>query len=186
MIDEGSVIADRSNLQPRTVAATGTFAGKPVRAFSVAGTNDMAGKSGWYLDFTTTPPGERMVTEPVAYKLATNVLVASSIIPSGSDPCVPGGTGYVNALNPFTGGALGVGILDVNNNKNYKDDVLSGLFIGSVDLGVGLPSRPTLIGNRLVVGGTNPDDKNPISDVGVNLGFAPIKGRISWREIIKD
>ena len=127
-----------------------------------------------------------MVTEPVAYKLATNVLVASSIIPSGSDPCVPGGTGYVNALNPFTGGSLGVGILDVNNNKNYKDDVLSGLFIGSVDLGVGLPSRPTLIGNRLVVGGTNPDDKNPISDVGVNLGFAPIKGRISWREIIKD
>jgi type IV pilus assembly protein PilY1 len=186
VIDEGSVIADRSNLQPRTVEATGTFAGKPVRAFSVAGTNDMAGKSGWYLDFTMAPPGERMVTEPVAYKLAVNVLVASSIIPSGSDPCIPGGTGYVNALNPFTGGSLGVGILDVNNNKNYKDDVLSGLFIGSVDLGVGLPSRPTLIGNRLVVGGTNPDDKNPISDVGVNLGFAPVKGRISWREIIKD
>jgi len=186
LIDQGAVIADRSNMQARTIAATGTFAGKPVRAFSVAGTNDMAGKYGWHLDFTGTPPGERMVTEPVAYRLATTVLVASSIIPSGDDPCIPGGTGYVNALNPFTGGALGVGILDVNNNKNYKDDTLSGLFIGSVDLGVGLPSRPTLIGNRLVVGGTNPDDKNPISDVGVNLGFAPIKGRISWREIIKD
>ena len=53
------------------------------------------------------------------------MLVASSIIPSGDDPCVPGGTGYVNALNPFTGGSLSVGILDVNNNKNYKDDILS-------------------------------------------------------------
>jgi len=58
--------------------------------------------------------------------------------------------------------------------------------IGSVDLGIGLPSRPTLIGNRLVVGGTSPDPDKRVKDVGVNLGVSPVKGRLSWREIIKD
>ena len=182
LIDEGSAIADRSQLKARTVAASGTFDGKPVRAFSAATAGDMVGKQGWYLDFVV-PPGERMITEPILYKLALPVLVSSSIIPAASDPCIPGGTGYINAISPFSGGSVTKGILDVNNNKNFTDDLLSTLLIGSVDLGLGLPSRPTLIGNRLVAGGTS---EKRVADIGVNLGLTPLKGRISWREIIRD
>src|SRR5659263_578542 len=120
------------------------------------------------------------------YKLAVPVLVSSSIIPAANDPCIPGGTGYINAISPFSGGSVTKGILDVNNNKHFTDDLLSTLIIGSVDLGIGLPSRPTLIGGRLVMGGTSPDLDKRLSDVGVNLGLTPLKGRISWREIIRD
>lgn len=186
LIDNGAAaIANRTLLKQRSIAATGIFDGKPVRAFSSAVAGDMIGMQGWYLDFTSSA-GERMVTEPVLVKLALPTLLASTIIPEATDPCVPGGKGYVNAISPFSGGALAVGILDVNGNKNYTDDLLSGFLIGSVDLGIGLPSRPTLIGDRVVVGGTSPDLDKRVKDVHINLGKPPIKGRLSWREIIKD
>lgn len=185
LIDESAAITSRTDLRARTIAATGTFNGKPVRAFSSSTLGDMVGKKGWYLDFTS-PAGERMITEPVLYKLATSVLVASSIIPTASDPCTPGGTGYVNIIGPFNGAALSVGILDINDNKNYTDDLLGTLSIGSVDLGIGLPSRPILIGKRLVTGGTASEAEKRIDDVGVNTGALSVKGRMSWREIIKD
>jgi len=111
-------------------------------------------------------------------------LVGSSIIPAADDPCTPGGTGFINVISPFSGGAMPVGILDVNDNKNYTDDLISGFLIGSVDLGVGMPSRPTLIGNQLVVGGTEPT--KPIASIRVNTGISALKGRISWREIVRD
>ena len=183
LIDENAAITDRTNLKQRTISLSGTFDGKPVRAFSAPVVGDMAGKKGWYLDFTA-PKGERMVTESVFYKLALPSLVGSSIIPASGDSCTPGGTGYLNVVNPFNGASMSLGILDVNENKNFKDDLIpqSSQIIGSVDLGVGMPSRPTLIGSQLVVGGT----KKPISSIRVNFGITPLKGRISWREIIRD
>ena len=193
LIDEGVSINGRvwsapkyiySNLTPRT-STSGTFDGKPVKAFALSVVGDMVGKKGWYLDFTN-PEGERMITEPVLYKLAKPALVGSSIIPAANDPCIPGGTGYINVVSPFSGGAMTVGILDVNGNSNYTDDLLGGLIIGSIDLGIGLPSRPTLIGNHLVVGGTSPDLDKRVASIKVNLGLTPLKGRISWREIIRD
>jgi type IV pilus assembly protein PilY1 len=49
---------------------------------------------------------------------------------------------------------------------------------------VGMPSRPTLIGDQLVVGGTKPT--KPIASIRVNTGISKLKGRISWREIVRD
>lgn len=183
IIDENASINNRSALKQRSISISGTFAGKPVRAFATAATGDMVSMKGWYIDFTN-PSGERIVTEPLYYKLAKPALVGSSIIPAVGDPCTPGGTGYVNIINPFDGGAISIKILDANDNNNYTDDLISGASIGSIDLGVGMPSRPTLIGNQLVVGGTKPT--KPIASVRVNPGTAPLKGRISWREIVRD
>ena len=184
IIDDNATIANRSVLKERTFAvSSGTFDGKPVRAFNAAVTGDMVGKQGWYLDFSSSA-GERMVTESVYFKLARPALVGSSIIPAADDPCTPGGTGFINVISPFSGGAMPVGILDVNDNKNYTDDLISGFLIGSVDLGVGMPSRPTLIGNQLVVGGTEPT--KPIASIRVNTGLSALKGRMSWREIVRD
>ena len=183
IIDDNAVISDRSALKVRTVSSSGSFAGKLVRTFSAAVTGDMVAKKGWYIDFTS-PAGERMVTESMYLKLVKPALVASSIIPEVGNPCIPGGTGYINVISPFNGASMTSGIFDVNDNKNYSDDLLSGQFIGSIDLGVGMPSRPTLIGNQLVVGGTKPT--KPIASVRVNAGVSKLVGRISWREIVRD
>lgn len=196
LIDNSTVISSRSELKQRSISLTSTFSGKPVRTFSVASASDMAGKKGWYLDFSTSTK-ERIVTESLLLNLAQPALIASSMIPDSSDPCIPGGSGFINAIDPFTGGATSVGILDVNNNKDYTDDLLGSEIIGSVDLGVGLPSRPSLIGDRLVIGGTSSEKDKRVSDLGVNLGSngtpggnpgpgGVLKGRISWREIISD
>jgi type IV pilus assembly protein PilY1 len=196
LIDEDAVITSRSDLKQRSISLVNTFIGKPVRSFSAASTDDMVNKKGWYLDFTTHVK-ERIFTESLLLALAKPTLVVSTVIPDSSDPCIPGGSGFINAIDPFTGGATTVGILDVNNNKDYTDDLVGTEIIGSVDLGVGLPSRPTLIGDRLVVGGTSSEKNKRVSDLGVNLGGGGcsggnpctggvLKGRISWREIIAD
>lgn len=180
LIDDSAPIAGRSELVSRSILDEGAFDGKPVRTFAEATSGDMTGKRGWYLDFITHP-GERIVTASKYYKLAEPTLIASSIIPV-VDPCVPGGNGYVNAINPFTGARLTLGFFDVNDNNDFSDDTLSGNFIGGVDLGVGMPSEPVVVGDRLVVGGS----KGTVEDVRINTGISPFKGRISWREIVME
>jgi type IV pilus assembly protein PilY1 len=180
LIDDDRQISGRGDLKQRTILSEGTFDGKSVRVFSEASTNDMKGKSGWYLDFTTQA-GERIVTASKLYRLAEPTLIASSIIPV-VDPCVPGGKGFVNALNPYTGTGLLQGFLDINDNGSFSDDTLNGDFIGGVDLGVGMAGEPVLVGNRLVAGGSSGEKQ----DIVVNLGTPPRKGRISWREIVAE
>ncbi len=177
LIDDNAVIADRSELVQRQILEEGIFDGKPVRTFEEATAGDMEGKKGWYLDFTTRT-GERIVTASKYYRFAEPTLIASSIIPV-VDPCVPGGTGYVNAINPFTGGRLTAGFFDVNDNNDFGDDKLDGDFVGGVDLDVGMPSEPTVVGDRLVVGGS----KGTVESIRINVGAKRL-GRISWREIV--
>ena len=182
LIDENATISGRSSLMARSVQTEGTVNGYPVRTFAEATAGDMAGKKGWYIDLKTAggvAQGERIVTESKYYKLAEPTLIASSIIPV-VDPCVPGGTGYVNAINPFTGGSLKLPFFDLNRNADYSDDMLGNKVIGSVDVGVGMPSAPVLVGDELVVGGSSGETKS----LKINPGAPPLRGRISWREII--
>ncbi len=180
LIDENTRITSRAGLKQRTIAAETTLDGKPVRTFSPATAGDMAGKKGWYLDFTTQP-GERIVTASKYYRLAQPTLIASSIIPV-NDPCVPGGRGFVNAIDPFTGGRLTVGFFDLNRNDDFSDDKVGDAFLGGVDIGVGMPSEPVIVGDQLVISGTSGEVKS----IKINPGTAPLKGRISWREIVRE
>jgi len=173
IIDDGKNTVTRSQLKQRKIVARGTDpkTGNPVRSFELATSDDMVGKKGWYVDLD---PGERMVTSSEFYG---SVLVASSIIPS-ADPCVPGGTGYVNAIDPFTGAALGTpfftdyGTLIVNGQK---------IPVGSVDLGVGMPGQAQIVGDKLVVGGSSGETASTT----VNLpNVTP--HRINWRELIRE
>jgi type IV pilus assembly protein PilY1 len=80
-----------------------------------------------------------VVTESAYYALAVPVVFASSIIPSA--PPIPwGGTGYLNVVGAFSGAATSVGVLNVNGNGSYTDDTLDGTYIGSIDLGIGMPA----------------------------------------------
>ncbi len=183
LIDSNVQISGRSLLKQRTVEANGIFNGFNVRTFSAAVTGDMIGKSGWYLDLQTAAgvaEGERIITASEVYVLAEPTLIFSSLIPI-NDPCKPGGKGYISALSPFTGGRLTVGFYDIDNNNSFTNDTLNGVYIGSIDPGIGGVSKGKVIGNWLVASGTT----GKKSAQKINTGAKKTK-RVSWREIIRD
>ncbi|MHB8949294.1 MAG: pilus assembly protein [Rhodoferax sp.] len=181
LIDDNNVInADKSELMPRSIAEEGVFNGTQVRTFNAATAGDMSGKKGWYINFSTKS-GERIVTASELKKAAKPVLTVSSIIPV-VDPCVPSGKGFVNSINPFSGAGLDFGFFDINNNGIFTDDILNGRFIGGFDPVIGMPSKAVFIGPRIVVGGSS----GQLKSFTINLGINALKGRISWREIIRD
>lgn len=181
LVDAGSTILRTDLLQTPAIVNTGTVSGRPVRTFREIDADTMKTKMGWVMDLTDT--GERMVTASRYYKLADPTLVASSVIPV-EDACEPGGRGYLNAVNPFTGGRLSNPFYDINNDGDFDaEDTLNGAYPGSIDLGIGKPGEPVLIGNRLVVGGSEGKVKDVRINPGASTGTAG--GRISWREIVR-
>jgi type IV pilus assembly protein PilY1 len=182
LIDEGSRILSRSELKQRTFASQGTVGGYAVRVFSAATAGDMTGKKGWYVDLNyPSAQGERIVTRSAVYQLLEPVLLASSIVPD-PDPCRAGGSGFVNAIDPFTGGRLTYSPFDLTDDAKFDDsDKLNNEVAGSFDPSIGMPGEPTLVGDRLVVGGSSGE----IADIRVNTGNKRL-GRLSWREILGD
>ena len=193
MVDTGAT--GRSELKSRDIVVAGTITDqggvvKNVRSFETGTANDMSGKKGWYVDLLTppsdTPEGERMVGSQVV--VGGSILVASSIIPQSSN-CDVTGRGYVNAIDMFTGTAVTQPFFDANGDGsfNYGDTLKNGtdadspqIPVGSIDLGVGMPSDPTVLENLVVVGGS----KGSTGSVGIKQTIQD--GRISWREILKD
>lgn len=181
LIDEGSPV-ERTDLLVAGFDKAGTIDGRSVRTLVEVTASQMVGKKGWVIDLPDT--GERMVTASRVYTFTGfSALVGSSVIPV-DDPCQPGGRGYLNAVNPFTGGRLQNIFFDMNNDGIFNtDDMLDGVAPSSVDLGIGKPGEPVLIGNRLVVGGS----EGEVRDIRINTGSPAAKsgGRISWREIVR-
>lgn len=182
IIDSGTAITGSraTVLKQRTVATEDLLSSPKTRKFSAATANDMSGKRGWYLDFTGASPsytayGERAISTPQL--LGPTVLNLSSYIPD-SDVCQPGGTGWINVIDPFTGGAL---TTDFFGNG-----------ASSIDTGIGGPGKSLLLGSGKLItggGGTNGNGGggscktvNGVSTCDVNLNVAT--GRISWREIV--
>ncbi|MGO4221034.1 PilC/PilY family type IV pilus protein [Lysobacter sp. TAF61] len=194
MVDSGAT--GRSQLKARDIVVAGvitdasTGIDRTVRSFEKATTGDMSGKKGWYIDLLTPPndvaDGERMVGNQVV--VGGSVLVASSIIPQSSD-CDVTGKGFVNAVDLFTGSAVSNPFFDADGNGefNLSDMLTSGtgtgatkIPVGSIDLGVGMPTDPTVLENLVVVGGSKGTTGS------VKIKRLVQDGRISWREIIKD
>lgn len=182
LIDEGAPISSRSELKQRTFASQGTVGSYVVRVFSTATEGDMTGKKGWYVDLSyPMAQGERIVTRSALYQFLEPVLLASSIVPD-PDPCRAGGGGFVNAIDPFTGGRLNYSPFDLNDDGKFDgSDKLDNAVVGSFDPSIGMPGEPTLVGDRLVVGGSSGD----IADIRINTGNKRL-GRLSWREILGD
>jgi type IV pilus assembly protein PilY1 len=180
LIDTGTSITRSLLLQTPGFDQTGTVAGKPVRTLKIIQPEAMKLQKGWVIDLPES--GERMVTASKYFKLANPTLVASSVIPI-EDVCKPGGRGYLNAVNPFTGGRLLDALFDVNNNSGFTDDVLNGVYLSSVDIGIGKPGEPVLIGNQMTLGGSD----GKVGSIRINRGgtASNLRGRISWREIIR-
>lgn len=181
LIDDGTDVR-KSDLQMRDIVATAMVNGRFQRAFEPASSLP-ADRKGWYLDLDTPEPGERVVSRP---QVRGNVLLFSSLIPPTNDTCEAGGKGFVNAIDVFTGTGLLEPYFDANGDGvvNDEDSLTEDghrLPVGSMDLGVGMPTLPTIIDNLLVVGGS----KGNMGQTVVNPQGGQAQ-RISWREILGD
>ena len=186
LIDSGSQIPsvttrNSTTLKQRSIVVTTTVNGNTVRAFGAATAGDMAGLKGWYVDLKDpTARGERIVTDTV---LIGQVLLAASIIPS-NDACDFGGSGFINAIDAFTGGALSSPFFDISGNGSVDSgDTVTGpsggqLAAGSIDLGVGMPSLPAFVQKVIAATGSSGNLGQIIVNTPTNAG------RISWREIL--
>ena len=183
IIDEGAQITSRSSLTQRSIIFEGVVNSRDVRVTSEATTGDMTNKKGWYMDLVKTNGtgiGERIVTTSKVYRFAEPTLLSSSIIPV-VDPCVPGGKGFINAVNPYTGGRLRNAFFDTNNNGTFSDDAYNNMPIGSVGVSGGMPSEILVIGNTINFGTSGGTPGQETANTGARRS-----GRLSWREIIRD
>ncbi len=181
VIDESSATLTKSDLMQRKIIVTTTVNGTALRGFEPP--SDLtAGKQGWYVDLDQPTPGERVTNRP---QLVGTVLVFASIIPATDVSCDAGGSGYVNALDAFSGASTserffehdtnGDGVVDDNDNLT---DGSSQVPVGSIDLGVGMPTLPTIIDDLLVVGGSGGE----LGEASINpQGSVP--RRASWQEL---
>lgn len=170
-----------TDLQRRRIEEQVSLDGRRVRTFETAGSLD-ATKSGWFIDLLRPPfppgtaEGERMIT---SQRVVGRMLIASSIIPS-TDPCAVGGTGFINAIDAFTGASPIRSFFDIDGDGDFADELVGGRPVGSIDLNISMPTEAALIESILVVGGSG----GAIGEVPVDL--SGLYGRLSWREIVRD
>ena len=186
------IAGDSDGLAVRTIAVAGMSSnGMPIRGFEPSDRGLTVHQKGWVVDLLTPPApgtaeGERVVGEVQA---VNGVMVFSTTIPS-TDPCLPGGRGYLNALNAFTGASVPEHFFDVDGDGEFTDDEVGGggqeggveqsVPVGSVDLGLGGNTDPGWVTPLVCVNGA-----------GGGTGCLPyassaISGRISWREILRN
>jgi type IV pilus assembly protein PilY1 len=184
LIDKGSRITSRGDLIQRVLSQAGLdrLTGQTVRTFSQAANNDMSSRLGYFIDLPQS--GERIVSAANYYKLADPTLLFSSTYPV-SDVCLPGGSGYINAINAFTGGRLANPFFDLDGDGDFAEHTLNGVAVGSVQVGstIGKPGEVLLVGSQIILGGS--EVKAPVR-IKINTGIFPLTGRITWREIVRN
>jgi type IV pilus assembly protein PilY1 len=188
LIDDGTTISSRASLLQRTLNAESAQGSYTTRTFSAAATNDMVGKKGWYADLTpaSVASGERIVSRS---QYSAGVLYVSSIIPS-SDVCASGGSGFVNAVDAFSGANLVKPFFDINNDKLFTDaDKKSE---GGKLVSAGSIRTTGMIGELNVKKVSSDQSTAQTCDTtgackGLpNLNLRALTGRISWREIVTE
>ena len=179
--DAGTTIPGRAQLVQRNITAEAAqVSGGPVgRAIDPGTLSDVAGKSGWYIDLKSPvngAQGERMVVPNIFQGLA---LVGVTRIPDSANPCSPGGTGFVMAIDPFTGGSLDSSYFDTNGDGKVDGSDSVG---SSVVSGIGLATG----GNGVIAVG---DRIYGTLDNGAQFTPPPppsskTTGRVNWHEVI--
>ncbi|MDE3207966.1 MAG: pyrrolo-quinoline quinone, partial [Pseudomonadota bacterium] len=126
---------------------------------------DLSVKKGWYADFPDT--GERLVSDPI---LASGALIFTTIEPSDTNPCEPGGSSWLYVLDYATGAHL------LNSTQPWS----------AISLGSNLSSRPVLI--KLPSGSINAlirQSNATTNSMQIPLPTSSTSGRrVSWREIL--
>jgi type IV pilus assembly protein PilY1 len=182
VIDAGATVA-RSSLTARTILVSTTADGYSVRGFQSNATLP-SGSKGWYINLVTntaSPDGERVISTP---QIQGSTLIFTTIIPT-SDGCQSDGTGWVNALDAFTGTSSATSYFDLDGSGTTTDDTVSKtsggttttVAVGSVALGVGMLSSAVLYNGQLTACGSSGECGTVDTD---KLKSA----RTSWREVL--
>jgi type IV pilus assembly protein PilY1 len=168
---------------------------------------DMEGKKGWYVDLDNLDShlGERIIaTVDIQHGGSNNgyALIVPTIMPS-DDPCVKGAKSDVLMLSAFTGAPLVEPIVDTNGDGviDEKDNIdMDGKSVAPASFGIEQAVNDFIIdicdGNvPLVMGSLTPasgthgvitTNNQPLRSCPPSYsGSRGIKGRISWREIVK-
>jgi len=179
--DEYASVTTRSDLVPRSILSEARPAAPQlaVRTVDVGTAGEVSGRRGWYMDLVSPlrrVEGERMV---VPNRFQGSALIGTTRIPDNSDLCNPSGTGFIMALNPFTGARLESTFFDRNRDGVFNDgDLSGGDVVSGIGFGVG-PNQPNFIENEMYVSlddGTTEHLK--VQGGGSNAG------RMSWRELL--
>lgn len=182
LLDNGKPIAGREKLTKRKIVIETTVGGVDVRTFDPANSTLDKDSLGWYMDLLDPKAGaegERIFGQP---RNEAGVLLITSGIPSG-DPCNPNGTGFIYAINAFTGASLSQQYWDTNGDGKVDDkdkvgDTTSGaighknMLTDSLTLQGGDGNGEVYSGD-FGAGGKGVGNKSPVAT-----------GRISWREIL--
>ncbi|MEH6469634.1 MAG: PilC/PilY family type IV pilus protein [Halopseudomonas sp.] len=147
--------------------------------------------TGWYMDLkltTATAKGERVVNVPL---LRGGRVIFETLTPS-TDPCDFGGSGWIMALDAFTGSSEELTPFDINRDGKYDDDDKITVNKNGVDVKVSLSglSNQSMQGgasvldmgkqDRLFFNDDDDDDKKT-DDLGL-LG-PDDGGRQSWQQL---
>jgi type IV pilus assembly protein PilY1 len=180
IIDTGATIAARSQLEARTIPFSGkTAKGEDARGFENYSVLPSS-KQGWYIDL---PVPERVTSAPTVYGSA--MYLASVIPATGADCSGAAGSGFVNALNLFTGTSPKSGGYFTDQTGLKDKDGNPGV-IGSVGISGGMPTEVNVTSSLATVGtGQGPSDlSSGTSSSGINPPTGGRPSRISWREIV--
>lgn len=187
LIDDGTTIANRSQLVEREILAEVTVAGVPARVVEAGTTGEIVGTRGWYMDLVSPgvdgQRGERMV---VQNRFQGDALIGTSRIPEYVDACNPGGSGYIMAINPFSGARLTSNFFDMNgdgiSNDSDKYCDAEGNCVPVTGIGFeSSPNNPIFIENVMQVG----LDSGETATI-ETFGSAVEASRMSWRELFND
>ena len=187
VIDSGASVGGRAALQKRDIQLVQAPAGgNALRAFETH-TPLPAGKKGWFVDLDRPYAGERVIERGF---ISGRVFVVPSVVPVSGNACESSGKGFMNAIDAFTGTTIvsqGVNhpYFDVGQDGSRTNDYLGSgsarLPVGSIETSIGMVTKPVLVGDQLVYGGSSGGKENQR----VNLPPASPK-RLNWRELIRD
>lgn len=191
IVDDGLEPVTRNDLQERSIALVQQpGGGSALRAFETFEPLP-SGRKGWRLDLGIPYAGERVIERGF---LSGRVFTFPSVIPTSGNPCESSGRGFVNAIDAFTGTTVGHEgenhpYFDVGGDGNDDNDWIEGdpgdgsgetrLPVGSIETSVGMVTRPVLVGEQIVYGGSSGGRESER----VNLPPASAK-RLSWREYV--
>jgi len=148
--------------------------------------SDMSGKLGWYMNLEAptgtngalVAQGERMVTPN---QFQGNVLLGTTRIPVVTDICNPSGSGWVMAVDPFTGTNpsnpffLGSGGGTVTFTYNGKTVTVPTAGVGFS----ALPNNPIFVGGDMLMSFDNGTTSSLMTS-GSTSGMT----RVSWQEVV--
>jgi type IV pilus assembly protein PilY1 len=132
-----------------------------------------------------SPEGERMV---VPNRVQGTALIGTTRIPDASDPCRPGGRGFIMAVNPFTGARLDETFFDLNGDGVFDQaDMLLVNGVWTLVSGIGpgegedegSPNGPIFVDDVMQY---SLDDGT--TKVVKTQGSAVDASRMSWRELL--